>query len=85
MKLLNEEVTSAKTFNKTRSAHEILLISEKRCFVLQYTNIDSIEIFHALHDKLALLPWKCFECGARNRQHRAKHFLKGLDQVYTKI
>ena len=78
MKLLNEEVTSAKTFNKTRSAHE-------RRFVLQYTNTDSIEIFHALHDKLALLPWKCFECGARNRQHRAKHFLKGLDQVYTKI
>ena len=34
MKLLNEEVTSAKAFNKTRAVHEKLLISEKRCFTL---------------------------------------------------
>ena len=38
-------------------------ISQKKLFVLQYTNIEKVKIFCALHDKIALLTRRCSDNG----------------------
>ena len=52
----------------SRTAHEKLLISEKKLFDLYYTNIDTFEIFHALHNRVALLTRRYSERGTQNRR-----------------
>ena len=47
--------------------HERLLISDKKLFVLYHTNIDKVEVFCVLHDKVSL-PTRCLERGTGNRQ-----------------
>ena len=57
----------------------------KKLSVLQYTNIDTVEIFHALQNKVALLTTRCSERGTRNHQQKANNFWEALDLIYTKL
>ena len=65
-------------YYKTNSTYR-----EKCCWF--YSNIDTVEVFHSWHDKVALLTRRCSERGTSNSQHRKNKFYKGLDQIYTKL
>ena len=41
--------------------------SQKKLFVLQYTNTDKVKIFCALHDKIALLTRRCSDSGEHEK------------------
>ena len=48
----------------SKPVHDKLL--RKNLFVLQYTNIEKVEIFDVLHDKVVLLMRGRFKRGTRN-------------------
>ena len=56
---------------KQTSARETF---QKKLFVLLYTDIDTVEIFYTLHDKVARLSWQFYERGIRNCQKRPNNF-----------
>ena len=73
-KLLNKEVTSAKAPKKKTKQTSARETFQKKLFVLLYTDIDTVEIFYTLHDKVARLSWQFYERGIRNCQKRPNNF-----------
>ena len=61
MKLQNEEVMLKNELNLNWTDYsavhksKVSKLLRKKLFVLQYTNINKFEIFHVLHNKIALL------------------------------
>ena len=68
--------------NRPLHKNEMRNFSEKKLFVLQYTNIEKVESSHVLHDQVALLIRRHSERGTGNRQEK---FLESFGPYIQKM